>query len=177
MRGEDDRPSAEAAHELTELDRLDGIEADRRLVEHQHVGIAEQRLRQADTLAVALRQVSRRPLRDVREPARGDHSSTAARRFAPARPFMPATKRQVPADGQLGVEHHLLRQVPDPAARLDWSLRDVHAAHAHAAARGVKNPIRHLRSVLFPEPFGPRSASTSPRGSSNDTSSTARIAP
>ena len=42
---------------------------------------------------------------------------------------------------------------------------------------GVKNPMRHRMSVLFPDPFGPRRASTSPRGTSNETSSTARIAP
>jgi hypothetical protein len=32
-------------------------------------------------------------------------------------------------------------------------------------------------TVLFPEPFGPSSAATSPRPTVNETSSTARVAP
>jgi hypothetical protein len=44
-------------------------------------------------------------------------------------------------------------------------------------AVGEKKPIKQRMSVLFPDPFGPRSATTSPRSTENETSSTARRAP
>ena len=38
-------------------------------------------------------------------------------------------------------------------------------------------PAAALRVVVFPEPFGPRSATTSPRATSRVSDSTARCAP
>jgi len=42
---------------------------------------------------------------------------------------------------------------------------------------GEKYPVTTRMSVLFPEPFGPSTASTSPRATANDTPSSARVAP
>ena len=45
---------AEALDQLADLDDLLGVKADRRLVENDHRRIAQQRLRKADALAIAL---------------------------------------------------------------------------------------------------------------------------
>ena len=50
--------AAEALDELARLDDLLRVEAGRRLVEDQHVRVVEDRLREADALAVALRELA-----------------------------------------------------------------------------------------------------------------------
>ena len=87
------QPSS-VAQQLAHLDRLDRIEADRRLVEHQDRRLAEQRLRQADALAVALRQLPGQPVGHAVEAAARDRLVGGAPRGAPSSPFIPATKRR-----------------------------------------------------------------------------------
>ena len=59
VRAEDDRVIAgELLDQLARLDDLLRVEAGGRLVEDQHVGVVDQRLRQADALLVALRQLA-----------------------------------------------------------------------------------------------------------------------
>src|SRR6185436_12238342 len=48
--------AAETADQLADLDDLPGVETDRRLVEHEDRRIAEERLRETDALAIALRE-------------------------------------------------------------------------------------------------------------------------
>ena len=98
-------------------------------------------------------------------------SSTAARRAAPLSPFTPATKLQIPPHRQLRVERHLLRAGSRCWRRgRDRALRHVDAAdHAHASRRSARRSRSGSRmSVLFPDPFGPSSATISPRSTSND---------
>ena len=60
VRAQDDRVVAgELADQLARLDDLLGVEAGGRLVEHQHFGVVDDRLRQADALPVALRELAR----------------------------------------------------------------------------------------------------------------------
>ena len=50
--------AGELLDELARLDDLLRVEAGRRLVEDQHVRVVDERLRQADALPVALRQLA-----------------------------------------------------------------------------------------------------------------------
>ena len=78
--------------ELPDADDLLGIEADRRLVEDQHVGIADERLGEAHPLAVALREPADQPLPHVGNLAPLEHLADAAPALARAEPLMLATK-------------------------------------------------------------------------------------
>ena len=60
------RSAGELADELADLDDLTRVEADRRLVEHEHRRIVDQRLRQADALPEALGEVAEQPTRGRR---------------------------------------------------------------------------------------------------------------
>ena len=66
-----------------------GIEAGRRLVEDQHVGVVDERLRQADALPVALRELAAVAVGHVGD-ARPLHHRVDARRRArrPGTPLM-----------------------------------------------------------------------------------------
>jgi hypothetical protein len=67
MRGDDDRAVLAAVlDELPYLDDLGRVEADRRLVEDEHLWVAHERLRKADALAVALAEVSDHAARHLR---------------------------------------------------------------------------------------------------------------
>ena len=81
VRREQDRvPVAQLADQGADLADLDRVEAGRRLVEDQDVGVVDHRLGQADALAVALREVAEDPRLDVVELAALEH----ARRSPPA---------------------------------------------------------------------------------------------
>ena len=59
---------AELANQLPRLDDLLRIEARRRLVEDEHIGVVKDRLRQADALPVALRELAAMAVGHVGDP-------------------------------------------------------------------------------------------------------------
>ncbi len=69
VRAQDDGVvAAELANQLAGLDDLLRVEAGGRLVEHQHLGVVNDRLREADALPVALRQLRGSGGRPCRHP-------------------------------------------------------------------------------------------------------------
>ena len=87
VRAEDDRVIAgELLDQLARFDDLLRVEAGRRLVEDEHVGVVDERLREADALPVALRQLAAQAVRHVVD-ARALHHLLDALRAArrPAR--------------------------------------------------------------------------------------------
>ena len=64
--GEQDRAlPLETADQVSDLGHLLGVETDRRLVEDQDLGISEERLCEADALAVALGELSHQTARHL----------------------------------------------------------------------------------------------------------------
>ena len=82
---------AEAAHELAQAKRLHGIEAGRRLVEHDQIGFVQDRLRKTDALAKALRERADQPAPHVAEPAAFDRACD--RRVGARAPARAAARR------------------------------------------------------------------------------------
>ena len=86
VRREDDRVGAgQRLDELPDADDLLGIEPDRRLVEDQHLRIGDERLGEADPLAVPLREPPDQPLAHVGDLAPLEHLADAAPPLAAAR--------------------------------------------------------------------------------------------
>jgi hypothetical protein len=102
-----------------------GVEAARRLVEDQHVGLVHHRLGEADALAIALRQLEDVLAGHEREAAQPDDpvdlGPDRAARHAPDL----GGEAQVVVDPHLGVERRRLGQVADLAAHLERVLDDV----------------------------------------------------
>jgi hypothetical protein len=72
VRAEDDGVIAgERLDEAASLVDLLGVEPRRRFVEDQHFGVVDERLREADALAIALRELSARAVGHVGHPRAG----------------------------------------------------------------------------------------------------------
>ena len=99
VRAQDDRVIAgELLDQLARLDDLLRVEAGGRLVEDQHVGVVDQRLREADALPVALRQLAAQAVAPCRRCACApSRAGRAARARPPARPLIFATKSRYSA--------------------------------------------------------------------------------
>ena len=138
VRAEDDRVVAgEAADQIARLDDLLRVEAGGRLVEDQHLGVVDDRLRQADALPVALRQlaaVARRPCRRRACAASRRRRASCAR--ATGTPLMRATKSRYSRTRHVGVERRRFRQVAGAPLGLERMCR----------RRRSRRPWRALRS-------------------------------
>jgi hypothetical protein len=137
VRAQDDRVVAgERGDELSRLDDLLRVEARRRLVEDEHLGIVQQRLRQTDPLPVALRELAAVASGHVGDP-RALHDRPDARDAITARDALDArAERQVVGDGHLRVQRRRLRQVSGAALGLDGLLEHVVAGHDALALGG-----------------------------------------
>ena len=98
---------------LPELGAQHGIEADRRLVEHQHVGPAEQRGRERDPRALAARERARDAALEPAQADGLDHLADARR----VGPDDGGEEAQVLLDAEIAVDRRRLRHVADPAAQ------------------------------------------------------------
>ena len=134
VRAEDDRVRLpELADEVADLDNLQGVEADRRFVQNNHLGAAEQRLRDADALPVALGQGGDAAVRDLADLDLPDHlADLPVELFAP-QPLGLPDKPQVFQRGLVQIERRLLGQVTDQALGLLRLGQNIKAAHRHAA--------------------------------------------
>ena len=138
---DDDRRQRQLAQHLLQLDphgrpRV-GVERGQRLVEEQGLGVARERAREADALALPARQLSGADLREVRDPQ-------ALEQLADARL---AAEGDVPLDAQVREERVVLEDEPDrPAVR----------RQVHPRARVEPDACRRSRSVLPQAGRGPR---------------------
>src|SRR5262249_17438734 len=141
MRGEHDRTlRAHRADEGEHFTDLAGIEPVGGLIENEHLGIVNERLREADALPEALRKMSEQALRDAREPAGLDRPRDRVLH----RPALDAAdagrEAEIRDDGHVVVEWRVLGQIADAAPDLGGLLEDVEAAHANGARGGRQEP-------------------------------------
>ena len=153
------------------------IQPRRRLVQHQQLRIAHQRLRRTPAAAPCPASTCRfwRSFR-----ARGNRTSPSRspiRLSAPASGMVLRQRHMEPQrvpTGQVLVKREILgqqnRSAPSPGYRPAAC-----PSTRTSPDPANKNPIRMLMLVVFPAPFGPRNAHTSPRATSNDTSVSASI--
>jgi hypothetical protein len=127
--------AGERANQLPGLDDLLGVEARGGLVEHQDVGIVNQRLREADPLLVALRELRAMPARHVGHPGALHHLVHAASDiFAHALDL--GDEGQVLADGHVRIKRRGFRQVAGPALGFERLLEHVETGDGRRALGG-----------------------------------------
>ncbi len=139
VRAQDDRVIAGRGELLDELARLDDllrVEAGGRLVENQHVGVVNQRLREADALLVALRQLAALAIRHVGDARALHHGLDALRAVSRRHAFDLRDERQVFHDAHVGIERRRFRQIAGAALGFDRLVEHVEAGDDGFAVRG-----------------------------------------
>src|SRR6185295_9136289 len=111
--------------ELTGFDDLLGVQAGGGLVEDEDVGVVNERLRQADTLPIAFRELRAEPVGHVVD-ARLLHDELDALAPVGRRDALDLRdERQVLDDAHVGIERRRLRKVAGPPFGLDRLVEDV----------------------------------------------------
>ena len=128
--------AGERLDQLADPHDLLGVEADRRLVEDEHLGIRDQRLGEPDALPVPLRQPRDQPVPHVGDLAALQHLADPAAPLAPADALHVRDEVEVRGDRHVAVERDVLGQVADPAPHLERLLEHVEAGHPGGPARG-----------------------------------------
>ena len=157
---EQDRHAArtQLAQQLVDPLARGGVDADRRLVEQQHVGPVQRAGGEVDAPLHARPRAwrpgsSARSARPVQRESLGDGGpDLAARQAREAR-----EQREVLAHRQVGVEGDLLRHQPEPPAQAAVAARVAAGSRTSPASSRRRPQIARTRLVL-PAPFGPSSA-------------------
>ena len=121
--------AGELLDQLTRLDDLLRIEAGGRLVEDQDVRVVDERLRQADALPVAFRELRAQPIRHVGHAGPLHHGLHPLRSIGGRDAFDFGHKGQVFENAHVGVERRRLGQVAGAALGLDRLVEDVEPGH------------------------------------------------
>ena len=167
------RPSEQRANAAGDL----RVEPGGRLVQQQDVGVVQQRARQRHLLAHAFRQLGGAQLDDA-------VSGPACRA---ARPPGPPPRSSPYSSLYIDRFSRTVRRSQRPGASVRKPIRrrrrrsgrrgHRHAVDRDCAAVGPMSPASILNVVVFPAPFGPSSATISPRATVNVTRSTTTLAP
>ena len=175
VRGEEHRatPLAVLADHGKDLLLHQRVKARRRLVEHQQLGLVEQRLDQTDLLAVAARELADPPveigLKPLRQHRPRPQAGHAARIGAELQELAPGEPRIAPK---------VAREVTQPRADLAARQMTVEPEDQRPPARRrVKQGKQRPDCRRLASPFGPRNPYTSPRSTVIETSSIPRAAP
>ena len=169
------------AHELEQPHAALRIDADRRLVEQQHLGPVHDAAAEVEAaLHAAAEALDRLLARDRRGPTRSSTSRDAlrrARRRAGRRPR--PSKRRFSARGQVLVERELLRHDAELRAAPRSASRDdvVPDARATRPDVGGSRPEMQPMVVDLPAPFGPSRPKIAPASAVKVTPSTATRSP
>src|SRR5713226_2624962 len=126
MRRKHDRAVArKAAYEFANLVNLSRVESDRRLVEHQHRRVMNQRLRKPYTLAVALRELAANTVRYGLKAAHLRHVfyRTFQRTASHAAKFR--DEAQIRVYAHVTVKRRVLRQISNQAPRFERVRKDI----------------------------------------------------
>src|SRR5207244_3152746 len=115
---------------------LGRVESGGRLIEDEHGRIGEQRVGQADALAVALGEGADELPADIGQPAALEHIVQALASLPAVDALDAGPEVEVFGDAHLGVERAVFRHVADPAADLDGVPEDVEAVDGGLARGG-----------------------------------------
>ena len=135
--------------EIPGLEDLLGIEAAGRFVEDQYFRVVDDRLREADTLAVALGELADQLRPDVLYKAARGRFFAALQYFFLGDPFDASHKLQVLANFHVGVQGRRFRQVADPLLDFKRLLDDIKTGDARRAFRGGHKAGEHAHRGGF----------------------------
>src|SRR5712691_12806157 len=120
MRRKHDRAVArEAAYEFANLVNLSRIESDRRLVEHQHGRVVNQRLREPDALAVALRELAANAVRYGLKAAHLSHVFYRGFHRTASHAAKFCDEAQIRVYAHVAIERRVFRQISNQAPRFE----------------------------------------------------------
>ena len=128
----------EALYKLAYLDYLLRVEADGRLIKDDDLWVSEQRLRDADALAVALREIADEPVRHVGDLRDLHNLRDLPLDIALGDALCLGDKLQVLPRRAVDVQRRLLREVADELFGLVRVLEDIVSVDAHIAGGGGK---------------------------------------
>ena len=132
--------AAERVNELADIDDLFGVEPGGGLVEDQHVGAVNQRLRQPDALPVAAREMADDLVPHVPERATLQHGVDAAGDLGAGDSLQPRHEVEKLDDFHFGVERRSFGQIADPLLHLEGLLGHVESGDGGLAQRGGQEP-------------------------------------
>ena len=140
-----------------------GVERGERLVEHEQLGVVQQRPAEREPLHHPTRERGDAlgPRLPEPEPLEQHPDPLAPLRHA----VEPPVELEVLERGQLAVDQRLVAEVAEPAAL---------GVDVELAARRRGEPATSRSSVVFPEPFGPVTTRNPPRSSSKSSSRSTR---
>ena len=128
--------AGELLDQLARLDDLFRVEAGRRLVEDEDVGVVNQRLGEPDALLVAFRQLAAQAVRHVVDAGALHHCLDALAPLAARHPLDLGDELEIFDDAHVGVERRRLRQIAGAAFGLDRLVEDVEPGDDGVAFRG-----------------------------------------
>ena len=150
------RSPARSVDQAANLVNLARVEADRRLVEHQHRRIVNQRLRESDALAIALRKLAADSPRHIGQAADLEHVIERVLDLRARHAAQFRDEAQVAFDAHIGVERRGLRQVADLAARFERLGKNIEPVDQTVPAVAGMKPVMMRMVVVLPAPLGPR---------------------
>ena len=139
-------------HEVSDLLAADRIEPGHRLVEHDQLGIAHQRLRDADALEHALGKLTQRPAARVIEPHAPDESVGAKAPLAPGHIEKGTHEIEKLLGREIFVKIGTLGQIAEAALGLAIGNRS--SQHLGAAARRKHQAHEHFEGGGFARAVG-----------------------
>src|SRR5205823_4494014 len=143
------------------------VDADRRLIEEQHLRLGEEAYGEVEPALQAAGELARAALEHGLEPRKRARRRDALGEPHGAEPLHAAEKAQVLPAGEHRVERMLLRHEPERARRTAARLGERRAVEQHLAARPAELPGDERDQRGLAAPFGPRRPKTPPRGMSS----------
>ena len=143
---------------VADLDDLDGVEADRRLIEDHHARVAQQRLGDAHALTVALGEVFDQPVLHVRRLGDGERVFDLAAECVAVHALGAGDKGEVFPRRHIRVDGRLLGQVTDARFGLVGLFKDVVPFDAHGSLRGGEATCHDVHGRGFSSAVGAQKA-------------------
>ena len=120
-----------------------GIEARCRLVENQHVGVVNDRLRQPDALAIAFGEFAQKLVPDIRHKAAFADVVDALLQLSAGQALELAHEAQIFGSLHLGIERRRLGQISDALLDLEGLFENIEAGDRSRARRWGKKAGEH----------------------------------
>ena len=148
-------PLAQLSDQVSNLADLERVQAGRRLVQDQDLGVVQHRLRQADPLTESARKLADDPVLDLAKLTPADH---LADRPAPVRSGNVLETRpmsQILDHPHLGIERNVFGKISDLAPDLERFVEYIVAGKRSTAAGGAQVGRQHPHCRRLAGPVGP----------------------
>ena len=150
--------SGQTFDELADGTNLVRVETDGWLVENDELRLVDQRIGEADTLLVTLRQMANDAMADVLQPALFHHRVHPLAGLGAAQTLQAGAKSQILLHPHVAMQRVVLRHVADAPAHFIRLGENIEARHAHRAAGGRHEAGQHAHDGALPGAIRPEQA-------------------